>query len=185
VSLGSDGVVARVRVVAGTPTVVWLGRHSGFTPPAGGDVFLAGTGSAGRWMLTHLRTGRSVRIGYQTTPANPVQALGGGQVLVNDGQIVLPPGGTDKPRAMSAIAVSRDGRKVTLVTFNGTSRIGLNRYQLAGWLVAHGAWDAMMFDAGGSAEMVAVPPGSGPRVLNSPSDGRERALANALVVTSH
>lgn len=184
VTLGSDGVVARIRLVGGRWTVVWVGRHSGFAPPTGGDVFLAGTGAAGRWMLAHLRTGRAVHMGYETSPASPVQALGGGQILVGGGKIVLPPGGADLPRAMSAIGVSRDGRTVWLVTFNGTSRMGLNRYQLAGWLLAHGAWNAMMFDAGGSAEMAATIPGRGPRVLNSPSDGRERPLANALVITS-
>jgi len=50
------------------------------------------------------------------------------------------------------------------------------------WL---GVQQAMAFDSGGSVTMVArVPWRAAPAVMNSPSDGHERPVANALLVRS-
>ena len=54
---------------------------------------------------------------------------------------------------------------------------GLTLRELAGRLQALGDVDALNFDGGGSTEMAV-----GGQVVNHPSDGRERAVNNALLV---
>jgi hypothetical protein len=77
---------------------------------------------------------------------------------------------------------------VTFVEVDGRQpnfSIGLTRPELASYMQWLGSFQAMAFDSGGSATMVARLPGSpGPVVVNSPSDGRERPVANALLVYS-
>jgi hypothetical protein len=87
-----------------------------------------------------------------------------------------------------AVGIGRDGRSITLVEVDGRQpnlSIGLTRPELASYLRWLGAYQAMAFDSGGSAEVVARLPGQPvPTVVNSPSDGRERPVANALLVYS-
>jgi hypothetical protein len=55
--------------------------------------------------------------------------------------------------------------------------------QVTGYLLAHGAYNAVLLDGGGSTEMDARVPGtSGLTVLNTPSDGSPRPVANGLFV---
>src|SRR5205807_1616237 len=57
--------------------------------------------------------------------------------------------------------------------------------ELAAYMQWLGAYQAMAFDSGGSATVVARLPGlPAPAVVNSPSDGRERPVANALLIHS-
>lgn len=60
---------------------------------------------------------------------------------------------------------------------------GVTSSQAASFLLSLGAYQAMMFDGGASSEMVVRFPGqSRVSVVNSPSGGRERPLANGLFV---
>jgi len=120
-------------------------------------------------------------------------AIGGGPILVQNGQVVVDP---DAPAAQErdrrypviAVGVGRDGRTLTFVEVDGRQpnfSIGLTRPELASYMQWLGAYQAMAFDSGGSATMVARLPGQPvPTVVNSPSDGRERPVANALLVYS-
>lgn len=89
---------------------------------------------------------------------------------------------------LTAIGVSKDGTHAFFVVFDGRlpsrswSR-GLTRAEMASYLLTHGAYQAMLFDSGGSSEMVARHPGkSRVTVINHPSDGHERRVANGLFV---
>jgi exopolysaccharide biosynthesis protein len=63
--------------------------------------------------------------------------------------------------------------------------VGLTQPQLAGYMRWLGAYQAMEFDSGGSVTMAVRFPGHpAPTVVNSPSDGHERPVANALLVFS-
>jgi hypothetical protein len=61
---------------------------------------------------------------------------------------------------------------------------GVTQPEMANYLIAHGAYQAIMFDSGGSSEMVARLPGQQVSVINTPSDGHERPVANGLFVYS-
>ena len=76
----------------------------------------------------------------------------------------------------TAVAIKKDGT-LMLITVDGRSSnsAGLTLQDLAAYLVKLGARQALNFDGGGSSEMVLDG-----KVLNSPSDGRERAVSVGL-----
>ncbi len=117
-------------------------------------------------------------------------AIGGGPLLVEHGRVVtdpIPPvpGERNSRFPVVAIGVAQDGRTLILVEVDGRQphlSIGLTQPQLAAYMQWLGAYEAMAFDSGGSATLVARLPGRPhPAVLNSPSDGTERPVADALL----
>jgi phosphodiester glycosidase/flagellar hook capping protein FlgD len=112
-------------------------------------------------------------------------AIGGGPILVRDGVPVyrsneafttsqLAPRG---PR--TAIGQRSDGG-IVLVTTDGRQpglSVGMTNFELAQTLVRFGAVRGMGLDGGGSSTLA-----FDGTVLNSPSDGRERAVSTALML---
>jgi hypothetical protein len=84
---------------------------------------------------------------------------------------------TRAPR--SAAALSADGNTLLLATVDGWQQgsIGVTAAELATFLVARGAASAVAFDGGSSATLV-----MDGAVMNSPSDGIERTVANHLAI---
>lgn len=112
-------------------------------------------------------------------------AIGGGPVLVQDGRPVLQAGEAFtaaqlQPRnPRSAIGQRADGR-LLLVTTDGRQpgwSVGMTNFELAQAMARLGAVRAMALDSGGSATLA-----FDGVVLNRPSDGRERAVASALML---
>jgi exopolysaccharide biosynthesis protein len=55
--------------------------------------------------------------------------------------------------------------------------------EVANFMIAHGAYNAMLFDSGGSTEMVARLQGQhAVSIINWPSGGHERPVANGLFI---
>ncbi len=77
----------------------------------------------------------------------------------------------------SALGWSRDGRTLALVVVDGRSSrsAGATTPELALILRDLGAWEAVRLDGGGSSTLVIDE-----TVVNAPSDGHERAVANHL-----
>src|SRR4029450_7221518 len=112
-------------------------------------------------------------------------AIGGGPVLVRDGVPVyrsneaftiaqLAPRG---PR--TAVGQRADGG-IVFVTTDGPQpgfSVGMTNFELAQTLVRYGAVRGMGLDGGGSSTMAFEG-----TVLNSPSDGKERAVSTALML---
>jgi phosphodiester glycosidase len=118
--------------------------------------------------------------------------LGGGPELLRNGTPVDDPASpnyAERDRRIPASAAARfaDGTLV-LVTVDGrhpATSIGVNRAELIALLRALGAVDAMLFDSGGSATLVARVLGDvDVSVLNEPSDGVERPVADGFFVYS-
>ncbi len=182
-------------------------------PDPDGDLILVGRGAAAGWLESKMTAGSLVQINLTTDPDwhDAQIAIGGGPVLVQDGRIVEDP---DAPAPQErnyrnpviAVGIGQDGRSLTFVEVDGRRpalSIGLTRPQLAQYMRALGVSQAMAFDSGGSATMVVRLPGPSalaatgggpaalstdapaqPQVVNSPSDGRERPVADALLVYS-
>jgi len=157
------------------------------------EMILIGRGSGSDWLQRKIAAGVPVQVHLVTDPDwHDVQsAIGGGPLLVDEGQLVTdpdPPGPKDRDQRFPLIGVglSRDGRTMMVVEVDGRQpglSIGLTRSQLAAYLQDRGAYQAMTLDSGGSATVVARLPGqSVPTVVNSPSDGRERPVADALLI---
>jgi phosphodiester glycosidase len=159
------------------------------------EIILLGRGAGADWLARKVRAGQQVQVDLTTDPdwRDFQAAIGGGPVLVQNGQFVEDsdapsPQERDRRHPVIAVGIARDGRSITLVEVDGRQpslSIGLTRPELASYLRWLGAYQAMAFDSGGSAEVVARLPGqSVPTVVNSPSDGRERPVANALLIYS-
>ena len=84
----------------------------------------------------------------------------------------------------TAIGIDRDTGQVLMLVVDGrqTFSRGYTMVELANLMTALGAEDALNLDGGGSSTMLALDP-TGLGVLNSPSDGFERSVANGLEVT--
>ena len=161
-------------------------RGSGHAIPPGGAVL-----QARRRSQTTLRAlavpgvGLTYRIGLMSWWDGVKTAIGGGPVLVRGGVAVYRADewfssyqlGPRHPR--TAVGQLADGR-ILLLAADGRSSVsrGLTNTQLANQMVHYGAVEAMAFDAGGSTEMA-----FNGRVLNKPSDGQERPLADSLQLT--
>jgi len=156
-------------------------------------LIIVGRGAAVDWLLQKMTPGRHVQVNLTTDPDwHGFQlAIGGGPQLVRDGEVIADPyapaaGERDRRYPVAAVGIGRDGRTVLLVEVDGRQphlSIGLTPAQLAVYLRRLGAFQAMELDSGGSATMVVRLPGQlVPSVVNSPSDGRERPVANALLV---
>ncbi len=160
-----------------------------------GEIFLVGRGSAADWVLAKMIIGGQVQVNLTTDPDwhDLSDAVGGGPQLVRDGRIVDDPDAPasrerDQRYPVVAVGIARDGRSLLVVEVDGRQprfSIGLTQPQLAAYMQWLGASEAMAFDSGGSATVVARLPGRPhATVVNSPSDGSERPVADALLLYS-
>jgi exopolysaccharide biosynthesis protein len=86
------------------------------------------------------------------------------------------------PHPRTAIGVTPD-RKLILFTVDGRQpghSLGMTTAEVADVLLEYGATDAVNLDGGGSTQLIFADPT--PRVVNRPSDGKERAVGGNLVV---
>ena len=111
-------------------------------------------------------------------------AVGGGPAIVRKGKISLPT--TEEfssaqllPRHPRTAVGQLSGGKIVLVAADGRQSYsaGVNLHDLAQELIRLGVVTGMAFDAGGSTTIA-----FDGDVLNSPSDGAERAVSDALMV---
>ena len=122
---------------------------------------------------------------YMTMPKVALyNAMAGNARLLRDG-VVLPGKGGDATYPQTAVGHTADHRLILFVSDGrqpGFSE-GMTYEEVAVVLKEFGAVDAIAFDGGGSATMVMAANKDGePRVLNRPSDGKERAVGNNLGV---
>ncbi|WP_026476661.1 phosphodiester glycosidase family protein [Alkaliphilus transvaalensis] len=159
--------------------------------PENGYIIMA-SGVNGGQLANNLNVGDRITIDIQITPGieNLKLAMGGGTLLVSNGQVV--PNFTqtnvtgNAPR--TAVGVTKDRSKLILVTVDGrnSSWPGLDGTRLARLLIELGSHEAVIMDGGGSTTMITRPLGSyAPRVINTPSDGAERRIINGLAVISN
>jgi exopolysaccharide biosynthesis protein len=135
--------------------------------------------------VTFVTRAKDDTTGYMTTPkVDLYNALSGNARLLRDG-VVLPGKGGDTTYPQTAIGHTADHRLILFVSDGrqpGFSE-GMTYEEVAVVLKEFGAVDAIALDGGGSATMVmADGKDREPRVLNRPSDGKERAVGNNLGV---
>jgi hypothetical protein len=164
--------------------VVAVRRGSEHLIPSGGAVLQA-TGNARETLNHEAKPGRwvTLRVILRNWWDVVHDAIGGGPVLVRGGVAI-----TQANEAFTSAQLARnprtavgqraDGRIVLLVADGRRAQsVGLSMAQLAKQMVRLGAVRAMSLDAGGSSTMA-----FDGRVFNHPSDGTERAVADALMV---
>lgn len=151
------------------------------------SVVLSAHGDAAK-VLERVQVGDRVRL-RETLGSDAADAaelvIGAGPSLVTDGKADVRSaeeniaGDIARGRApRTAIGVKKDGTVILLVVDGrSSSSAGMSLHELADYMVKLGAWQALNFDGGGSSEMVLDG-----KILNNPSDGRERAVSVGLGV---
>jgi len=158
-------------------------------PLSAGTEDLVGHGASGAWLGSTVKPGDTIKVAETISPDNNLsQALSGGAIIVKNGAIAVPLQGGGENNIndpVTGLGVTADGRHAIVAVFDGHApesvATGLTRPQLAGWMIAHGAANAILFDSGGSSQMDARLPGQALAApVNVPSDGHERPVANGL-----
>jgi hypothetical protein len=118
------------------------------------------------------------------------QILGGSQMIVSNGLALdyTSRFATNRhPR--TAAGIDRTGTRLTLMVVDGRQpklSVGMTLRELSKEMIRLGCYSAINLDGGGSSTMVYRDPNTHAlKVINSPSDTRERAVAEALGITVH
>ncbi|MBU2698959.1 exopolysaccharide biosynthesis protein [Sporomusaceae bacterium BoRhaA] len=158
------------------------------TPLKPGSIVLSAHGAAAT-VMAGLKVGDSVVIEQSLGPDfdKVPFAIGAGPLLVKDGKPFLTTKAEEFPDDIAvgraprtALGVTKSGH-LLMVVIDGRQAAskGLTLVELADFMQELGADEAMNFDGGGSSEMVVK--GS---VMNNPSDGQERLVGDAIVLTA-
>jgi hypothetical protein len=173
--------------LVGTVTSVAQGAS---VPLAPGRAVLVASGSARTALRVEAPVGAAVTVRLTLRPdwATVSDAVGGGPLLVRDGKVVHDAGEAFTSSQLvprhprTAVGQLADGRLVFAVVDGrqpGYS-IGMTTLEMALLMVRLGAVEAMQLDGGGSSTLA-----FDGRVLNVPSDGRERPVPTALLLEYH
>jgi Phosphodiester glycosidase len=210
-SVRFDTVLASDALAGPLETVSSMARRTGAVAGINGDYYAIGVDGAplgavvrggqivhaagSRDALAIARDGR-VRIGAfdaNRVALGDVQtAIGGGPVLLRDGAPVDDPASDNYAERGMRIPASVLARFATgtlaMIVVDGrrpATSIGVNRNELIALLRALGVRDAMLLDSGGSTTLVARVLGDErATIVNTPSDGAERPVADGLFVYS-
>jgi exopolysaccharide biosynthesis protein len=115
------------------------------------------------------------------------QAVGGNPIILVNGKKTKLTGRFATARhPRTAVGVSEDGTKLILLVVDGRQpdiSIGMTLSEVADEMLKAGCYNAINLDGGGSSVLVMRDPATNKlRVMNSPSDTRERAVADVLCV---
>lgn len=181
--------------LAGTVENVYPDRSD--SPLENGILVLSASGAKAQWMMEHLRPGVRVtlHLGFSQDIDSAEQAISGNStlaaVLLRDGKMdsrlldASLPIHTDRhPRT---IAATKSG-KLNLFVIDGRQpghSDGMTMAESAAYLQMLGMEQAINLDGGGSSTCYARLPGEEkPILVNSPSDGFERAVGNGIVIVN-
>lgn len=126
--------------------------------------------------------GSKARFTWRTNVDATDDVIGGNPLIVMGGKvlpgIVYDCGYLCALHPRTAAGITKDGVLILVVVDGRSERArGMRLYELARYFVRRNVERAILFDGGGASEMWI-----NGRVVNTPSDGRERPLVNALLL---
>jgi hypothetical protein len=144
-------------------------------------VMLIGRG-AGAKALAGLKVGAEAKVRWHLE-GTPRMAITGNKFLVRDGIIKVVDDREMHPR--TAIGIDRDTKTLLFLVVDGRQSFsrGNTMVELANRMISLGADEALNLDGGGSSTIMARGRGGRLKVINSPSDGAPRSVANGLEIT--
>lgn len=121
-------------------------------------------------------------------PDDAPQVVAGNAWILREGRDAVPTQGMMTVRhPRTAVGVSADGRTLTILSVDGRQpgvASGMTGQEMRDELLKYGVHNAINLDGGGSTTVVQRDRAVGDvRVLNRPSDGRERPVANVIGIT--
>lgn len=148
------------------------------------DRVLIGTGRAAG-QLKQLTKGRKVTLAKRIEGGNPKVAITGDRSLLVNGVRTVINDSVAHPR--TALGIDADGRRLLILVVDGRSTVsrGYTMVELADIMTALGAENALNLDGGGSSAMYSRAGTGEMGILNVPSDGGERLVANGFGVVYH
>ncbi len=146
-----------------------------------GWAVLSAHGTSATTVLSRIQPGDTLRLVQRITPGLPQlkEMVGGNPRLVSGGADVSS-AAPREPR--TAAGFSADSTLLYLVTVDGrqgTLSVSMTFTELAQFMIQIGVHEGINLDGGGSTTMVIRD-----SIMNSPSDGGERAVSNGLLVIS-
>jgi exopolysaccharide biosynthesis protein len=113
------------------------------------------------------------------------EVIGGNTLLVKDGLDVAPAVKTRHPRTV--VGLDATGTKLTILVVDGRKpgiAVGMSYDELAQEMLRLGCKEALNLDGGGSSVLAIRDARTGEmKILNEPTDGRERAVADVLGIS--
>lgn len=178
--LGASNLVPNTGPAVATPVAF---RRGGDSPVRPGTVVLSGSGHDAHRLRLLWQRRDPVELAETLSP-DVWASVGGGHILIRDGRRYLRPENaahltTTHPRTFAGVL--RDGT-LFHATVDGRDRnegrsVGMPLEEAVSFFTAMRAREAINMDGGGSTTFV-----RGGRVVNNPSDGRERVVTTAVVV---
>ena len=117
---------------------------------------------------------------------NLAYAVGGGTVLVKDGQVNVGKGGRNV--TYTAIGIKEDNTVVSMVCYGQRYPVscGYTQYEVAEMMKARGCVTALLLDGSGSSTFVSRREGDDQVITrNNPSDGQERQVSSSIFIISN
>jgi exopolysaccharide biosynthesis protein len=129
---------------------------------------------------------QSVTIEKLTRPdADDWEVVSGNTMLVHDGVAVPHPNKVHHPRTV--VGLDAAGNQLTILVVDGRKpgvAVGMSYDELAVEMIRLGCHEALNLDGGGSSVMAVRDAATGKmNILNAPTDGRERAVADVLGIS--
>lgn len=142
---------------------------------------LIGTGPMAA-KLKNLKKGKKLTLAQRLDGGKPTLAVSGDRPLLVNGVRTVINNTIAHPR--TAVGIDADGRKLLILVVDGRSAVsrGYTMVELADMMTALGAENAINFDGGGSSAMYTRGATGAMGLINEPSDGNERLVANAFGV---
>lgn len=166
--------------------VVGINSHDSIIPPDGVVISAGGMQAV---QLSKIRLGETVSFRYNIhAPWDEVMhAVCGGPRLLKNGKVDI---NCTEEKFSASIVTDRHPRTAVGVTFDGeilfivvdgrhATSIGMTLRELAEYFKSLGGCHAINLDGGGSSSMYI-----NGRIVNRPSDGRERPISNGILITS-
>jgi len=152
-------------------------------------VLSARHGKNGEYALSQLKAGDAIAFTFNDPEGKWIgvqHAIGGEKILLKNGQIPSDIPSSDV-NPYTAVGVKANG-EVVFLQVDGrkdSNSVGISSMDAARFLKELGCTDALSLDGGGSSTIAARMPGDvSPKVINSPSDGTQRAVTNVLLLVS-
>jgi exopolysaccharide biosynthesis protein len=181
---GKDAEAAVTLFANGVPALA--------TGPAMTDGKVWSTSDKARQCLVSDSKNRVQLVDAAVPPPKAVQVICGRDFLVVNGKaqfvdegLTYKPGEFRNVNPRTAVGIDKKGKKLFLLVVDGRSELskGMTYGQLAAEMVRIGAHTAINLDGGGSSTLVLRDGAGELKVMNKPSDKKERAVANVLGLT--
>ncbi|MEO6119329.1 MAG: phosphodiester glycosidase family protein [Terriglobales bacterium] len=173
-------------------TLLAQGMPALATGPAMTDGRVWSTSEKARQCLVADAKNRVSLVDAAVSPAKAMQVICGRDFLVVNGKaqftdegVTYKPGEFRNINPRTAVGIDKKGKRLYLLVVDGRSESskGMTYGELAAEMVRLGAYTAINLDGGGSSTLVIRDARGELKVMNKPSDKKERAVANVLGIT--